>query len=137
MFLQRNRCDTSISCLVCVVCAHSSLPKSVVMYSSPHACRPQHNWVFSFSKISEKQNNIASSREKKKKFWCLIICLSRYRIMAIIFSDKKYFSIILIWYSSLDTSNNIYLGFMFLSAFEMFTFGTTDKKIKLYLVNLH
>lgn len=57
--------------------------------------------------------------------------------MDIIFSDKKYFSIILIWYSSLDTSNNIYLGFMFLSAFEMFTFGTTDKKIKLYLVNLH
>lgn len=48
--------------------------------------------------------------------------------MDIIFSDKKYFSIILIWYSSLDTSNNIYLGFMFLSAFEMFTFGTTDKK---------
>lgn len=51
--------------------------------------------------------------------------------MDIIFSDKKYFSIILIWYSSLDTSNNIYLGFTFLSAFEMFTFGTTDKKNKI------
>ena len=49
--------------------------------------------------------------------------------MDIIFSDKKYFSIILIWYSSLDTSNNIYLGVMLLSAFEMFTFGTTGEKI--------
>lgn len=49
--------------------------------------------------------------------------------MDIIFSDKKYFSLILIWYSSLDTSNNIYLGVMFLSAFEMLTFGTTGKKI--------
>ena len=45
--------------------------------------------------------------------------------MDIIFSDKKYFSlilfyffsIILIWYSSLDTSNNIYFGVMLLSAF--------------------
>ena len=46
--------------------------------------------------------------------------------MDIIFSDKKYFSIILIWYSSLDTSNNIHLGVMFLSAFEMFAFGATD-----------